>query len=100
MRAAKDPKYSEFLSNCRVGVYDFDYIKSRICGEGHPKSENCKEMLNSVNICSLHKDRKEILKKTLDICFPNQQKFEIKSIDTHENGSIVSLSTTKKFSDT
>ena len=57
-------------------------------------------MLNSVNICSLHKDRKEILKKTLDICFPNQQKFEIKSIDTHENGSIVSLSTTKKISDT
>jgi hypothetical protein len=61
-------------------------------------SQNRKiEMLNSVNICSLHKDRKEILKKTLDIYFPNQQKFEIKSIDTHENGSIVSLSTTKKF---
>jgi hypothetical protein len=40
MRAAKDPKYSEFLSNCRVGVYDFDFIKSRICGEGQPKSEN------------------------------------------------------------
>jgi hypothetical protein len=36
MKAVKDPKYSEFLSDCRVGVYDFDYIKSRICGEGHP----------------------------------------------------------------
>ena len=96
MRAAKDPKYSEFLSNWWVGVYYFDYIKSRICGEGHPKSENCKEMLNSVNICSLHKDRKEKLKRSLDFYFPNQQKFEIKSFDTHENGSIVSLSITKK----
>jgi hypothetical protein len=36
---------------------------------------------------------------SLDIYFPNQQKFEIK-FDTHENGSIVSLSTTKKISDT
>ena len=41
-------------------------------------------MFDSVNICALHKNRKDILQDTLNIYFPNQPKVEIKSIDTSQ----------------
>jgi hypothetical protein len=31
MRAIEDKSFSKFLSDCRVGIYDFEYIKLRIC---------------------------------------------------------------------
>jgi hypothetical protein len=54
-------------------------------------------MFDSVNICALNKNRKEILQDTLNIYFPNQPKLEIKSIDTYEDGTIVINNKTKKL---
>ena len=53
MRAIADPNYSKFLSDCRIGIYDFEYIQSRICGVDHDLKEECKNMFDSVNICAL-----------------------------------------------
>ncbi len=100
LRAMEDPKYSEFLSKCRIGDYDFNYIEGRICGKGHDYSEDCKNIVVSVNICSLHKNRKENIIKTLDEYFPNQERVVINSIDTYEDGSLVSEYVTKQISDT
>ena len=100
MRAIEDPAYSEFLSKCRVGEYDFDYIVGRICGKGHDYTDDCKNMMDSVNICSLHKNRKENIIKTLDTYFPNPERVVINSVDTNEDGSLVSESVTKKITET
>ena len=53
MRAIADPNYSKFLSDCRIGIYDFEYIQSRICGVDHDLKEECENMFDSVNICAL-----------------------------------------------
>ena len=79
------------MSDCRIGIYDFENIKSRICGVGHDLKEECANMLDSVNICALHKNRKEILKHTLNTYFPNQLKIEIQSLDIYEDGTIVAI---------
>jgi ATP-dependent DNA helicase PIF1 len=99
MRAIADPLYSDFLTKCRIGEYDFEYIQSRICGEGHALSDECENMFDSVNICALHKNRKQILTNTLDTYFPKQPKIEIKCCDTYVNGTIVSEHITKKISE-
>ena len=70
MRAIEDKSFSKFLSDCRVGIYDFEYIKLRICGEGHAYTNECSNMFYSVNICALHKNRKEILLNTLNKYLP------------------------------
>jgi ATP-dependent DNA helicase PIF1 len=100
MRAIHDKLYSKFLSDCRIGIYDFEYIQLRICGKGHSYNEECDNMFYSVNICALHKNRKEILADTLNIYFPNQPKVELKSIDTYEDGTIVTNNITKKITET
>ena len=99
MRAIEDKGFSKFLSDCRVGIYDFEYIKLRICGEGHAYTNECSNMFYSVNICALHKNRKEILLNTLNKYFPNQTKITINSIDTYEDGSIFSEYVTKKITE-
>ena len=96
MRAFNDKLYCAFLSKCRIGDYDFPYIQSRICGEGHPFTNECENMFDSVTICSLNKNRKELLMKTLETYLPNQTKVLINSVDTYENGSIVSEYLSKK----
>ena len=97
MRSIQDKIYSKFLSDCRIGVYDFEYIQSRICGKGHACIDECENMFDSVNICALHKNRKDILQDTLNIYFPNQPKVEIKSKDTYEDGTVVTNNITNKI---
>ena len=97
MSKNEDPIFCNFLSKCIVGWYDFEYIIQRICGEGHAYTKECENMFDSVTICSLHKNRKELLSATLGTFFPNQVKYEIQAIDTHENGAIVSDYITKKI---
>jgi hypothetical protein len=46
MRAIADPIYSDFLSKCRIGEYDFEYIQSRICGVA--LSDECENIFDSV----------------------------------------------------
>ncbi len=61
MRAINDKLYCAFLSKCRIGDNVLLYKQSRICGEGHPFTNECENMFDSVTICSLHKNRKEFL---------------------------------------
>jgi hypothetical protein len=99
MRAINDKLYCAFLSKCRIGDYVFPYIQSRICGEGHPFTNECENMFDSVTICSLHINRKELLMNTLETYFPNQTKVLINSVDTYENETIVSEYLSKKISE-
>jgi hypothetical protein len=99
MRAINDKLYCAFLPKCKIGDYDFPYIQSRICGEGHPFTDECENMFDSVTICSLYKNRKELLMNTLETYFPNQTKVLINSVDTNENGTIVSENLSKKISE-
>ncbi len=75
MRAMEDKGFSKLLSDCRVGIYDFEYIKLLLCGEGHAYTNECSNIFYSLNVCALQKNRKEILLNTLNKYFPNQQKF-------------------------
>ena len=56
-------------------------------------------MFDSVTICSLHINRKELLMNTLETYFPNQTKVLINSVETYENGTIVSEYLSKKISE-
>ena len=101
VRAIDDVEFAKFLSKCRVGSMnddDFQYIKLRVCGIGHARTEECDKIYNSLSICSLHQKRKEIMINLLDSIYPNLSKIYIKANDIYENGSNVSQNMSDKIS--
>jgi hypothetical protein len=60
---AIDVEFAKFLSKCRVGSLndeDFQYIKLRVCGIGHARTEECDKIYNSLSLCSLHQKEKKL----------------------------------------
>ncbi|RNA01446.1 ATP-dependent DNA helicase PIF1 [Brachionus plicatilis] len=62
VRQTGDIVFQRALNNCRIGKLkeeDISLFKQRVCGEGHSITEECTQLSNTTNLCSLHLLRKQ-----------------------------------------
>ncbi len=86
-RQRPDTVYADLLLRLRYGQLngmDHNLLETRVCGKGNNIGPDCIDYFNSVNICSLHIDRKKITNDILDKYFDKQKQVIIHSIDVIE----------------
>ncbi|CAF0948349.1 unnamed protein product [Brachionus calyciflorus] len=69
---------------------DVNFIKKRVCGEGHPISDECTKLTDSVSLCSLHVLRKQVILETNNKRKREDDPVIIKSVDTDLAGYLLS----------
>lgn len=63
VRQNDDNDLKTLCNNVRIGNINVEVetlLKSRLCGEGHPKGDSCLIINSSAVLCSLHRERREI----------------------------------------
>lgn len=100
LRQQEDPRFQSFLNNVRVGKVtddDIEFIKKRICGEGHPRDSECLKLSDSVNLVSVHVLRKERIKVINNVKKKDSNPKLIQSKDVDSVGCSIAEYYTKRI---
>ena len=76
-----------FLIIVELTKNDKEYINQRVCGVGHPLTNDCIDHFNTTNLSSIHLNRKRCLDH-IESMLPNKSEiiiFEAKDSDNYGN---------------